>query len=53
MVRTAIVGLQMGIFLVWTGSLIPGQVLHAGIDLMAGLASIAIAARNKVSDSII
>lgn len=46
--RTGLVGLQLAILFVLTGSLIPGQVLHAGIDLMAGVAAVAIA-RRKLS----
>jgi membrane protease YdiL (CAAX protease family) len=38
MVRTVFVGLQLAILYVWVGSLIPGQVLHAGADLIAGTA---------------
>jgi membrane protease YdiL (CAAX protease family) len=38
MLRTAFVGLQLAILFVAVGSLIPGQVLHAGVDLLAGVA---------------
>ena len=38
MLRTVFVGLQLAILYVWLGSLIPGQVLHAGADLIAGTA---------------
>lgn len=37
MLRTAFVGLQLGALYVLVGSLIPGQALHAGFDLMAGV----------------
>jgi len=36
--RTAFVGLQLGVLFVWVGSLIPGQVLHTGVDLLVGVA---------------
>ena len=36
--RTAFVGLQLAILFVALGSLIPGQVLHVGVDLLAGVA---------------
>jgi membrane protease YdiL (CAAX protease family) len=39
MLRTTFVGLQLAILFVAVGSLIPGQVLHAGVDLLAGIAS--------------
>jgi hypothetical protein len=32
------IGLQLAILYVFVGSLIPGQVLHAGVDLLAGVA---------------
>ena len=37
MLRTAFVGLQPAMLFVAVGSLIPGQVLHAGVDLLAGV----------------
>jgi len=37
--RTAFIGLQLGFLFVWVGSLIPGQVLHAGFDLMIAVAA--------------
>jgi len=36
--RTAFVGLQLAVLFVALGSLIPGQVLHVGVDLLAGVA---------------
>jgi membrane protease YdiL (CAAX protease family) len=36
--RTAFVGLQLAILFVVLGSLVPGQVLHVGVDLLAGVA---------------
>jgi membrane protease YdiL (CAAX protease family) len=36
--RTGFVGLQLAILYVLVGSLIPGQVLHAGVDLLGGVA---------------
>jgi len=47
--RTGFVGLQLGILFVLLGSLIPGQALHAGVDLLAGAASVAIASRTKAA----
>ena len=38
MLRTVFVGLQLAILYVVVGSLIPGQVLHAGFDLLMGVA---------------
>jgi membrane protease YdiL (CAAX protease family) len=38
MLRTAFVGLQLGALYVLVGSLIPGQALHAGFDLLFGVA---------------
>ena len=38
MLRTGFVGLQLAILYVVVGSLIPGQVLHAGVDLLVGVA---------------
>jgi membrane protease YdiL (CAAX protease family) len=38
MLRTIFVGLQLAILYVMVGSLIPGQVLHAGFDLLVGTA---------------
>jgi hypothetical protein len=38
MLRTVFVGLQLAILYVMVGSLIPGQVLHAGVDLLVGVA---------------
>jgi membrane protease YdiL (CAAX protease family) len=38
MLRTVFVGLQLAILYVVVGSLIPGQVLHAGADLLVGVA---------------
>jgi len=37
--RTFLVGLQLAILFVVVGSLVPGQVLHAGVDLLAGVAA--------------
>lgn len=39
MLRTALIGVQLGALFVWVGSLIPGQVLHAGWDLLMGVAA--------------
>jgi membrane protease YdiL (CAAX protease family) len=39
MVRTAFVGLQLGALFIWVGSLVPGEVLHAGFDLLMGVAA--------------
>jgi membrane protease YdiL (CAAX protease family) len=36
MLRTVFVGLQLAVLYVMVGSLIPGQVLHAGVDLLVG-----------------
>jgi membrane protease YdiL (CAAX protease family) len=36
--RTAFVGLQLAVLFVFVGNLIPGQVLHAAVDLLAGYA---------------
>ncbi|HUA60197.1 MAG TPA: CPBP family intramembrane glutamic endopeptidase [Verrucomicrobiae bacterium] len=49
MLRTGFIGLQLGLLFVATGSLIPGQVLHAGVDLLAGAAGVAIASRRKTA----
>jgi membrane protease YdiL (CAAX protease family) len=38
MFRTVFVGVQLAILYVMVGSLIPGQVLHAGVDLLVGVA---------------
>jgi uncharacterized protein len=38
MLRTVFVGLQLAILYVMVGSLIPGQVLHAGVDILVGVA---------------
>ena len=38
MLRALFVGLQLAILYVMVGSLIPGQVLHAGVDLLVGVA---------------
>jgi hypothetical protein len=38
MLRSVFVGLQLAILYVMVGSLIPGQVLHAGWDLLVGVA---------------
>ena len=38
MLRTVFVGLQLAVLYVMVGSLIPGQVLHAGVDLLVGVA---------------
>ncbi len=45
MLRTTFVGLQLAILFVAVGSLVPGQVLHAGVDLVAGLAGALAASR--------
>jgi membrane protease YdiL (CAAX protease family) len=45
--RTGFVGLQLGLLYVFIGNLIPGQVIHAGVDLLAGVAGVAIASRQK------
>ena len=38
MLRTIFVGLQLAVLYVMVGSLIPGQILHAGVDLLVGVA---------------
>ncbi|MBZ5619338.1 MAG: CPBP family intramembrane metalloprotease [Acidobacteriia bacterium] len=38
MLRSVFVGLQLAILYVLVGSLLPGQVLHAGVDLLVGVA---------------
>lgn len=45
-VRTGFVGLQLALLFVATGSLIPGQALHAGVDVLVGLAG-ALAVRRR------
>ena len=51
MLRTVFVGLQLAILYVVVGSLIPGQVLHAGVDLLAGLASALAVSRLSVVEA--
>jgi membrane protease YdiL (CAAX protease family) len=46
--RTLFVGLQLAILFVVVGSLLPGQVLHTGVDLLAGVAASA-ALRRRVA----
>jgi membrane protease YdiL (CAAX protease family) len=48
MLRTTFIGLQLALLFVYVDSLIPGQVLHAGVDLVAGFAS-AIAGARRVT----
>ena len=36
--RTAFIGLQLAVLYVMVGTLIPGQILHAGVDILAGVA---------------
>ena len=36
MLRTGLIGFQLAVLFVYVGSLIPGQVLHAAADLVAG-----------------
>jgi membrane protease YdiL (CAAX protease family) len=43
MLRTGLIGLQLAVLFVMVGSLLPGQVLHAGVDIVSGYA-LAIAA---------
>jgi membrane protease YdiL (CAAX protease family) len=38
MLRTAFIGVQLALLFVAVGSLIPGQALHTGVDLLAGVA---------------
>ncbi|MFY9821669.1 MAG: CPBP family intramembrane glutamic endopeptidase [Thermoanaerobaculia bacterium] len=38
MLRTGLVGLQLALLFVYVDSLIPGQVLHAAVDIVAGFA---------------
>jgi membrane protease YdiL (CAAX protease family) len=48
MLRTSFIGLQLALLFVYVDSLIPGQVLHAGVDLVAGFVS-AIAGARRVT----
>ena len=47
MLRAGFVGLQLAVLFVFAGSLIPGQVLHAAVDLLVGYA--AATARERAS----
>jgi membrane protease YdiL (CAAX protease family) len=49
--RTAFVGLQLAILFVALGSLIPGQVLHVGVDLLAGVAGTIAVSRLSAAES--
>lgn len=49
MLRAAFVGLQLAILFVAVGSLLPGQVLHAGVDLLAGVAGALAVARQSAA----
>lgn len=49
--RTAFVGFQLAILFVVLGSLIPGQVLHVGVDLLAGVAGALAVSRLSASES--
>jgi uncharacterized protein len=49
--RTALVGLQLAILFVLLGSLIPGQVLHVGVDLLAGAAGALAVSRLSIAES--
>ena len=49
--RTAVIGLQLAVLFVGVGSLIPGQVLHTGVDLVAGMYGVMAASRlNRLND---
>jgi membrane protease YdiL (CAAX protease family) len=45
MLRTAFIGLQLGALFVAVGSLIPGQVLHAAVNLVVAYLSAAALSR--------
>jgi membrane protease YdiL (CAAX protease family) len=49
--RAAFVGLQLGILYVMVGSLIPGQVLHTGVDLLVGVAGALAASKLSAAKS--
>ena len=51
MLRTVFVALQLAILYVWVGSLIPGQVLHAGVDVLAGVAGALAVSRLKAVEA--
>jgi hypothetical protein len=48
-VRTCLLGLLLGGIFLATGSLIPGQALHTGIDLSVGAIGVAVASRKKIA----
>jgi membrane protease YdiL (CAAX protease family) len=48
--RAAFVGLQLALLFVFVGSLVPGQVLHAAVDLLVGYASALRMARARSQD---
>jgi uncharacterized protein len=45
MLRTGFIGLQLAVLYIAIGSLVPGQVLHAAVDLVGGFAMAVAAAR--------
>jgi membrane protease YdiL (CAAX protease family) len=49
--RTVFVGLQLAILYVMVGSLIPGQVLHAGVDLLVGVAGAVAVSRLSTAEA--
>ena len=51
MLRTGLIGLQLALLFVFVGSLIPGQVLHAAVDLVACFASATAVSRLNAAES--
>jgi membrane protease YdiL (CAAX protease family) len=51
MLRTVFVGLQLALLYVMVGSLIPGQVLHAGVDLLVGVAGALAVSRQSAAEA--
>jgi membrane protease YdiL (CAAX protease family) len=49
--RTIFVALQLAILFVAVGSLVPGQVLHGGVDLLAGVAASVALRRRSLEES--
>jgi len=53
MLRTCFVGLQLGVLYVLVGSLIPGQALHAGVDMLVGAAGARAVSRLNGNTSVV
>jgi membrane protease YdiL (CAAX protease family) len=51
MLRTTFVGLQLALLFVYVNSLIPGQVLHAAVDIIIGLLMATAASRTSAAEA--